>query len=73
MAIIESGGKAYPVHEPLEEVLRRLRPVLDGVDDADPYLELDLVDGGTVFVSSVGAVVAVTESPRAARTVGFGS
>jgi len=72
MAIIESGGKSYPVRESLGEVRERLRLLLEGADEAEHYVELDLVDGGAIFVSSAGGVVAITDTPRAARTVGFG-
>jgi hypothetical protein len=72
MAIIESGGKSYGVFESLDEVSARLRSLLDGSDDASSAVELDLVDGGVIFVSATGSVLAVTETPRAGRSVGFG-
>ena len=71
MAIIESGGKSYKVHETGDEVRAALRQVLMGQGDP-PYLELDLVEGGSILVSGAGSVIAVTDTPSPRRSVGFG-
>jgi len=71
MAIIESGGKSYNVYETQEQVQEALRSFFGG-EGINPYLELALVDGGSIFVAPSGASLAVTETPAPGRSVGFG-